>query len=145
MFEEISQESAWSGVLILAEMQPQLQLGNSYSKSTTGRLKWHPFTYNLYGFCFRPKKYSCFRKCGWQEKSSPGRPQSFFWLDFPDILSFLLWFLLLFCILVFLLLLVCLFFEIKSMYSDTHSTMRAGDFHPTDFHSKTPAPESLFK
>ena len=37
-------------------MQPQLQLGNSYSKSTTGRLKWHPFTSNLYGFCFRPKK-----------------------------------------------------------------------------------------
>ena len=30
----------------------------------------------------RPKKYSCFRKCGWREKFLPGRPQIYFFNRF---------------------------------------------------------------
>ena len=71
------------------------------------------------------KKPSCFRKCGWQEKSSPRRPQIYFSNRFSgDILlsSLVSFAFLYFC----LFLLVCLFFEIKNIYPDTHSTMRAG-------------------
>ena len=47
------------------------------------------------------KKYSCFRKCRWREKSSPERPQIYFFNRFSgDILFsssfFLFWFLFLF-------------------------------------------------
>ena len=50
------------------------------------------------------KKHSCFRKCGWREKSSPGRPQSYlFLINFPEILSFLYW-------IIFLFLYSCFFF-----------------------------------
>ena len=80
------------------------------------------------------KKESCFRKCVIRQKSSPGRPQIYFLINFPQILFFLFQFLLLF--LVFLLfffvvvfvfiLLLCLFFEIKNIYSDAHSAMRSG-------------------
>ena len=48
------------------------------------------------------KKNSCFRKCGWREKSSPGRPQIYF---SEDILFSLVSFAF-FCILVFF---ACLF------------------------------------
>ena len=37
--------------------------------------------------CVKPgqkKKYSCFRKCGWRKKNSPGRPQKVFFLHFFD-------------------------------------------------------------
>ena len=50
------------------------------------------------------KKHSFFRKCGWREKSSPGRPQSYlFLINFPEILSFLYW-------IIFLFLYSCFFF-----------------------------------
>ena len=55
----------------------------------------------------------------------PGGRKFIFLIDFLEIFSFLLQFLLpflYFC----LFLLVCLFFEIKNIYPDTHSTMRAG-------------------
>ena len=47
----------------------------------------------------------CFQKCGWQEKFSPGQPQTFFFIiNFLEIFSFLLCFhFFFFCILVFLL------------------------------------------
>ena len=124
-------------------MQPQLQLGNSYSKSTPGRLKWHPFTYNLYGFCFRPKKIFLFPEMRVTRKIFTRAAAKFFltrfsgYIIFSSLVSFTFLYSCFFVV-------ACLFFEIKNMYSDTHSTMRAGDFHPTDFHSKTPAPESLF-
>ena len=51
----------------------------------------------------------------------------FFLIDFLTIFSFLL-FLLLFLYPCFLCLFVCLFFEIKNIYSDTHSTMRTGEW-----------------
>ena len=51
-----------------------------------------------------------------------------FLIDFPEILFFLLSFLLLFSILaLFCFVFACLFFEIKNIYPDTHSTMRAGE------------------
>ena len=55
----------------------------------------------------RPKrKYCCFRKFGWREKSSPGWPQ-FFLIDFPDILfSSLVFFA--FFVFLFVFLLVCI-------------------------------------
>ena len=41
-------------------------------------------------YSIRPKnKYFCFRKWGWGEKSSPGWLQ-FFFMDFPEIFTFLL-------------------------------------------------------
>ena len=58
-------------------------------------------------------KNSCFRKCRWREKYSPGRTQINFFKSIFRRYSFLFfsffWF---FCILVFFLL-VCLFFELK--------------------------------
>ena len=54
------------------------------------------------------KKYSCFRKCGWRGKSSPGRPQIYF----NPIFSFLLWLLLLSLFSCFLCFFVC-FLKLK--------------------------------
>ena len=83
----------------------------------------------------RPKKKSCFRKYGWREKFSSGGRISFF-NRFSEDISFLLKFLWLFLVLVFFL----FFFEIKNVYSDTHSTMQAGEwqkvFYPADFRNQ---------
>ena len=72
----------------------------------------------------KSKKYSCFQKCGWREKSSPGGLQIYFFNRFSgDILSSSLVSLAFFVFLLFFFLLVCLFFEIKNIYSDTHLTI----------------------
>ena len=54
------------------------------------------------------KNYSCFRKCGWREKSSPGRPQIYFFNRFSGDILFsslvffcFFWFLLFVCLFVF--------------------------------------------
>ena len=69
-------------------------------------------------------KNSCFRKCRWREKYSPGRTQINFFKSIFRRYSFLFfsffWF---FCILVFFF--ACMFvFWIKNIYSDTNSTMK---------------------
>ena len=72
------------------------------------------------------KKYSCFRKCRWREKSSPERPQIYFFNRFSgDILfsSSFFFFDSCFCLFFGLML-----FEIENVYSDTHSTMRADEW-----------------
>ena len=72
-------------------------------------------------------KYSCFWKCGWREKLYPGGRKFSFYLFFWSIfrkyslfffssLAFFAFFIFLFFF-VFFLLLVCLFFEIKNIYS----------------------------
>ena len=95
--------------------------------------------YNILHSGQKKKKYSCFRKRGWQEKSSLGRPHFFFFFFlYPfsgAILFFFFSFFYFFCILVFLL--ACFFFKISNIYSNTHSTVRAGEwqkiFHPALF------------
>ena len=81
----------------------------------------HKLTYVPYWYLIRPKKYSCFRKCGWREKSSPGWPQVYFfnWFSGDILFSFLVS--LLFCILVFFCAFVC-FLKLKIYI-----------FHPADF------------
>ena len=60
-------------------------------------------------------------------KSVPRAAVIFFLIDFPEILSFFLELFLLFLVLVFVCSFVCLMFCItENVYSDTHSTMRAG-------------------
>ena len=71
------------------------------------------------------KKYSCFWKCLWQEKSSPGRPQIIFSNRFSgDILFSSLVSFAFVCVLVFVCLCVCF----RNIYSDTHATMRADEW-----------------
>ena len=88
----------------------------------------------------RPKKnYSCFRKCGWRKKSSPGRLQIFFFLSiFKGYPLFLFSFVCFFLFLFFLF--VWFFLEIKNVYPDTHLAMQAGEwlkiFHRADFRKK---------
>ena len=87
--------------------------------------------YNILHSGQKKKKCSCFKKRGWQEKSSLGRPHFFFLFFFlypfsGAILFFFFSFFYFFCILVFLL--VRFFFKINNMYSDTHSTVRAGEW-----------------
>ena len=76
------------------------------------------------------KKKPFFRKCEGQEKSSAGGPQIFFFflISFWEIFSFLLYFLYNLCFYFILVFLACLFFSIKYIYSDTHLTVRAGDW-----------------
>ena len=75
----------------------------------------------------RAKKNSCFRKCRWREKSSPRLPQIYFfnWFSGDIFFSFLVSFA---CFVFLFFLLVCLFFEIKNIYSDTYSTLRVGEW-----------------
>ena len=66
-------------------------------------------------------KNSCSRSAGDKKNLHPSdRKSIFFLINFPEKLSFVLWFLLLF-------LYSCLFFEIKNIYSDTHSVMKTGE------------------
>ena len=78
---------------------------------------------------FAPReKNSCFWKCGWREKSLPGRPQIYFFNRFSEdiLFSFLVSLLFLYScffflfsfLFIFYFLIVCLFFEIKNIYSD---------------------------
>ena len=56
------------------------------------------------------KEYSYFRKCGWPKKSSPGRPQIYFFNRFSgDILFSSFYILVFFCFVFF----ACLFFFLK--------------------------------
>ena len=66
------------------------------------------------------KKYSCLRKCGWREKSSPGRPQIYFFkLIFRRYSVFFFSSFCFFGFLFFLLLFVYCFFKLK-MYNLIH-------------------------
>ena len=59
----------------------------------------------------RPRKNSCFRKCGWREKSSPGRPQIYFFNRFSGNFSLLFFsfFCIFLCYCFILLFFACLF------------------------------------
>ena len=70
------------------------------------------------------KEYSCFRKCGWREKSSP--PQIVFWSIFLRYSLFFFSFFCFICILTFLSL-VCLFFEIKNIQIHIQQCGRVND------------------
>ena len=72
------------------------------------------------------KQKNCFRKCGGLEKSSPGRPQIYFFNRFSGDVLFSSIDSFGFFVFLFFSLFVC-FFEIKNIYPDTHSTMRAGE------------------
>ena len=68
----------------------------------------------------KKKKYSCLRKCGWREKSSPGRPQIYFFkLIFRRYSVFFFSSFCFFGFLFFLLLFVYCFFKLK-MYNLIH-------------------------
>ena len=94
--------------------------------------------YLIQDFQVQKEKYSCFRKCDDEKNLPPRRPQFFIFFNrfCGDILFY---YLVCFAFFVFLYfcLFVGLFFEIKNIYSDTHSTMRAGEwkyfFRPADF------------
>ena len=83
-----------------------------------------------------PKKITLVSgKAGDEKNHHPGTTNLFFSIDFPEYPLFLFSFL---CFFLFFCLFVCLmFFEIKSIYSDTNLTRRASewqkDFHPADF------------
>ena len=70
----------------------------------------------------RPKKNSRLRVT--RKIFIRGRTQIPFLIDFPEMFSSLVSFT--FFVLLFFLL-ICVFFEIKNIYSDTHSNMRAGE------------------
>ena len=112
-------------------MLPKLR-SNKYSKDTffntfwTGKFVLSVAVLKFLRFKIHPKKkYSCFRKYGWQKKFSPGRPQIYFFTRFSGyILFFSLVSFAFFNTYFFVCLFVCsLFFEIKNVYSDTHSTI----------------------
>ena len=68
----------------------------------------------------KKKNYSCLRKCGWREKSSPGRPQIYFFkLIFRRYSVFFFSSFCFFGFLFFLLLFVYCFFKLK-MYNLIH-------------------------
>ena len=87
----------------------------------------------------RPKKNSFFMKYGWREKFSSGGRVSFF-NRFSEDIFFFFYVYFAFSGSCFLFVLCWLFFEIKNVYSDTHSTMQAGKwqktFYPADFRNQ---------
>ena len=76
------------------------------------------------------EKKTRFWKCRWQEKSSPRRKQIYFFNRFSgDILFFFSFF----CFFWLLFFSCLMFFEIKNVYFDIHSTIRAVNFSPGRF------------
>ena len=77
---------------------------------------------------YQKQRTSCFRKCEWQEKSSSGHLQIYFfnrfsgYIFFSFLISFAFFDSCFFCLFCFW------FFEIEKVYSNTHSTMRAGEW-----------------
>ena len=77
----------------------------------------------------KKKKYSCLRKCGWREKSSPGQPQIYFFkLIFRRYSVFFFSSFCFFGFLFFFFVVCLLFSQIKNVLSDTHSTEWAGEW-----------------
>ena len=97
---------------VLLKQQP---LGKDVLKICSKFTAEHLFFFNHKGQK-KKKKYSCLRKCGWREKSSPGQPQIYFFkLIFRRYSVFFFSSFCFFGFLFFFFVVCLLFFQIKNV------------------------------